>query len=148
MQTINMRPHQLLKQAPPFLFVDKIIEQSENKIKCVKHLTYNDSFFAGHFPGDPIVPGVLMIEMAAQASMLLVLNKMEETEPRIGYLVQTKDFKFYNSGRPGDSLYITAVEKETFGNYITVKALITIEDSKVKAAKGELIFFLPEELKE
>lgn len=148
MKTISKRPHQLLKQAPPFLFVDKILEKSDREIKCVKHLTYNDSFFAGHFPGDPIVPGVLMIEMAAQASMLLVLDDTEETEPRIGYLVQTKEFKFYHPGRPGDSLHITAETKETFGSYTTVKVLITIGESKVKAAKGELIFFLPEEIKE
>ena len=75
MNVTTKMPHQLLKQAPPFLFIDKIIEKSENKIECVKHLTYNEPFFVGHFPGDPIVPGVLIIEMAAQASMLLALVK-------------------------------------------------------------------------
>ena len=108
-------PHQLLKQAPPFLFIDKILEKSENKIKCVKHLTYNEPFFVGHFPGEPIVPGVLMIEMAAQASMLLALAENGESEPKMGYLVQTKEFKFYQPGKPGDSLHITAENKGTFG---------------------------------
>ncbi|MGG3891734.1 3-hydroxyacyl-ACP dehydratase FabZ family protein [Metabacillus fastidiosus] len=137
-------PHQLLKQAPPFLFIDRIVEKNENKIKCIKHLTYNESFFAGHFPGQPIVPGVLMIEMAAQASMLLALDLEKESRSRIGYLVQTKDFKFYQQGKPGDSLYITTENKESFGRYMTFKVLITIGDEGKKAAKGELVFFLPE----
>lgn len=142
MDSTTKMPHQLLKQAPPFLFIDKILEKSENKIECVKHLTYNEPFFVGHFPGDPIVPGVLMIEMAAQASMLLALE--EESEPKMGYLVQTKEFKFYHPGKPGDSLHIKAENKETFGRYMTTKVLITIGDSGKKAAKGELVFYLPE----
>ncbi|MFA9557765.1 3-hydroxyacyl-ACP dehydratase FabZ family protein [Evansella sp. AB-rgal1] len=143
---LEKKPHELLKQAPPFLFIDKIVEKNENEIKCIKHLTYNEAFFGGHFPGDPIVPGVLMIEMAAQASMLFAIDDTEDAEPKSGYLVQTKDFKFYHPGRPGDSLHITSVKKDSFGNYMTVKVLITIGDTKVKAAKGELIFFIPEEV--
>ena len=103
---LDKRPHELLQQAPPFLFIDKICRFEAEEMECVKHLTYNEPFFAGHFPGEPIVPGVLMIEMAAQASMLLSIALEEgdaraEVEPRIGYLVRTQDFRFYQPGRPG-----------------------------------------------
>ena len=62
----------------------------------------------------------------------------------MGYLVQTKEFKFYHPGKPGDSLHIKAENKGTFGRYMTTKVLITIGDSGKKAAKGELVFYLPE----
>jgi 3-hydroxymyristoyl/3-hydroxydecanoyl-(acyl carrier protein) dehydratase len=138
-------PHELLKQAPPFLFIDRVESVEPQKIVCVKHIAYNEPYLAGHFPGQPVVPGVLMIEMAAQASMLLAISmeESETTEPRIAYLVQSKDFRFYNQVKPGDSLYIKVEMKETVGNYITTKVLITIGNTTKKAAKGELIFFLP-----
>lgn len=145
---LEKRPHEILKQAPPFLFIDKICRFEDEEMECVKHLTYNEPFFAGHFPGEPIVPGVLMIEMAAQASMLLSIALEEEdvqaeAEPRIGYLVRTQDFRFYQPGRPGDSLTITVKMKERVGNYHTSKVQIR-NDEQQKIAKGELIFFLPE----
>lgn len=145
MNILEKRPHEILKQAPPFLFIDRILRLEGNEIECVKHLAYNEPYFAGHFPGEPIVPGVLMIEMAAQASMLLSLSleDSDSAEPRIGYLVRTQDFRFYNPGRPGDSLHIIVEMKERMGNYHTTKARIVNGYDNSRIAKGELIFFLP-----
>lgn len=144
---LERRPHEVLKQAPPFLFVDKVLRLEGSEIECVKHLAYNEPYFAGHFPGEPIVPGVLMIEMAAQASMLLSIAlegaEADNAGPRIGYLVRTQDFRFYNPGRPGDSLRIHVEMKEKVGSYHTTLARI-VNESGQKIAKGELVFFLPE----
>jgi 3-hydroxymyristoyl/3-hydroxydecanoyl-(acyl carrier protein) dehydratase len=141
----KMMPHELLKQAPPFLFIDRIVEVENETIQCIKQLAYNEPYFNGHFPGEPIVPGVLMIEMAAQASMLLTLALQDSTEPRVGYLVRTEKFRFQNPVRPGDTLRIKVKIKERVGNYFTTSATLTIDHTQKTAAKGELIFFLPEE---
>jgi 3-hydroxyacyl-[acyl-carrier-protein] dehydratase len=79
---------------------------------------------------------------------MLLSIALEEGEaghggPRIGYLVRTQDFRFYNPGRPGDSLRIIVERKEKVGNYHTTKARI-VNDGNQKVAKGELVFFLPE----
>ncbi|WP_255298544.1 FabA/FabZ family ACP-dehydratase [Brevibacillus dissolubilis] len=142
---LTKKPHELLKQAPPFLFIDRVEEVNGKKIVCIKNLAYNEPYFTGHFPGEPIVPGVLQIEMAAQASMLLTIAMSESdgAEPLIGYLVQNKDFRFYNPVQPGDSLKIVVEMKERVGNYYTTKATLTILNTGKKASKGELVFYLP-----
>ncbi|BFT74188.1 3-hydroxyacyl-ACP dehydratase FabZ family protein [Paenibacillus sp. P36] len=146
MDVLNRPPHQILKQAPPFLFIDRVIRLEGSTIECVKNVAYNEPYFAGHFPGEPIVPGVLMIEMAAQASMLLsiALEDLDKAEARIGYLVRTQDFRFINPSRPGDTLHIIVEMKEKLGNYHTTKVRIINGSTQAKVAKGELIFFLPE----
>ncbi|KJS23177.1 MAG: hypothetical protein VR72_02705 [Clostridiaceae bacterium BRH_c20a] len=136
-------PHELLKTAPPFLFVDKVHEfnREEKRLICSKQVGYNEPYFAGHFPGDPIVPGVLIIEMAVQASALL-LTAINNTGLEEGYLVRTKDFSFYNAAKPGSCLMIQVELKEHTGNFVTAKALVTFQGEKRKAAKGEVVLFL------
>lgn len=136
-------PHELLKTAPPFLFVDKVQEfdREEQRIVCSKLVGYNEPYLAGHFPGDPIVPGVLIIEMAVQASALL-LTAINDEVLQEGYLVRTKDFSFYNPVRPGSCLMLRVELLEHTGNFVTTKALITIQGEKRKVAKGEVILFL------
>ena len=139
----SKRPHELLKTAPPFLFVDKVHEfDSEQQILlCSKQVGYNEPYLAGHFPGDPIVPGVLIIEMAVQASALLLMA-INNAGFEEGYLVRTKDFSFYNAARPGSCLMIKVQFQEYTGNFLTAKALVTFQDDKKKAAKGEVVIFL------
>lgn len=139
----SKKPHELLKQAPPFLFVDKVHEfDSEKKILlCSKQVGYNEPYLAGHFPGQPIVPGVLLIEMAAQASALL-LTALNNKSLEEGYLVRTKDFSFYNSAMPGTCLMIKVQLQECTGNFLTAKAVITFQGENKKAAKGEVVLYL------
>lgn len=136
-------PHELLKTAPPFLFVDKVHEfdRAEQKIICSKQVGYNEPYLAGHFPGDPIVPGVLITEMAVQASALL-LTAINDQALEEGYLVRTKEFSFYNPVRPGSCLMLRVELLEHTGNFVTTKALITFQGEKRKAAKGEVVLFL------
>jgi 3-hydroxymyristoyl/3-hydroxydecanoyl-(acyl carrier protein) dehydratase len=136
-------PHDLLKTAPPFLFVDKVHEfnKEEQSLICSKQVGYNEPYFAGHFPGDPIVPGVLITEMAVQASALL-LTAINNTGYEEGYLVRTKDFSFYNAVRPGSCLMIRVKFLEQTGSFVTTKALVTFQGEKTKVAKGEVVLFL------
>jgi len=137
------RPHELLKTAPPFLFVDKVHEfdREEQRIICSKQVGYNEPYLAGHFPGNPIVPGVLITEMAVQASALL-LTAINDEVLEEGYLVRTKEFSFYNPVQPGSSLMLRVELVEHTGNFVTTKALITLQGEKRKIAKGEVVLFL------
>lgn len=137
------KPHELLKMTPPFLFIDKINEfDSEQKtLLCSKLVGYNEPYLAGHFPGQPIVPGVLMIEMAAQASALL-MTALNDKVLEEGYLVRAKDFSFYNMAMPGCCLMIKVQLQEHTGSFLTTKAVITFQGEKKKAAKGEVVLFL------
>lgn len=137
------KPHELLKMTPPFLFIDRINEfDSEQKVLlCSKQVGYNEPYLAGHFPGQPIVPGVLMVEMAAQASALLV-TALNNTVLEEGYLVRVKDFSFYNMAIPGCCLMIKVQLQENTGGFLTTKAVITFQGEEKKAAKGEVVLFL------
>jgi len=69
-----------LPHRSPFLLVDKIISLDENTVVGIKNVTYNEPFFQGHFPEEPVMPGVLLVEALAQAGGLLVLNNVDEPE--------------------------------------------------------------------
>ncbi|MBU5220659.1 beta-hydroxyacyl-ACP dehydratase [Bacillus albus] len=143
---LTKRPHELLLQAPPFLFIDKVLEfeSDTESILCAKYLAYNEPYFSGHFPGKPILPGVLIIEMAAQASMLLILGMMNEEEPQVGYLVRTNKFSFINPVYPGDCLNVRATMVKTIGSFMTTKIeVVSISSSKI-VAKGELVLTISE----
>lgn len=94
----------LLPHRPPFLFVDKIIEISEKHIVGVKNVTMNEYFFEGHFPGEPIMPGVLQIEAMAQTGGILVLSDLDEPEKHSTYFMKIANVKFKKKVIPGDTL--------------------------------------------
>jgi len=90
----------------PFLLVDKIIEMSEKKVVAVKNITGDQYFFQGHFPGEPLMPGVLQLEIMAQAGGVLVLHDKEEPEKWSTYFVKIESAKFKDKVIPGDTLII------------------------------------------
>lgn len=100
------RIKELLPHRYPFLLVDKIIEIGGNRIVGVKNTTVNESFFMGHFPQEPIMPGVLLVEAMAQTGGLLVLNSVEEPECYSTYFLKIDGVKFRQKVVPGDTLIL------------------------------------------
>jgi UDP-3-O-[3-hydroxymyristoyl] N-acetylglucosamine deacetylase/3-hydroxyacyl-[acyl-carrier-protein] dehydratase len=97
----------ILPHRYPFLMVDKIIQlELEKKVVGVKSVTINEPFFVGHFPGQPIMPGVLIIEAMAQTSGILILNSLPNFEEKLVYFMQMNNVKFRKPVVPGDQLFL------------------------------------------
>jgi len=98
---------QILPHRHPFLLVDKVIElEPRVRILAVKQVTINEPFFAGHFPGAPVMPGVLQIEALAQAGAILVLREFEDRENKIPFFSSIESAKFRRPVVPGDTLML------------------------------------------
>ena len=94
----------LLPLRYPFALVDKVISIGANHIVGVKNVTVNDPFFQGHFPEDPVMPGVLQIEAMAQCGGLFILNTVDEPERYSTYFMKIDGVKFRQKVVPGDTL--------------------------------------------
>jgi UDP-3-O-[3-hydroxymyristoyl] N-acetylglucosamine deacetylase/3-hydroxyacyl-[acyl-carrier-protein] dehydratase len=107
----------LLPHRWPFLLVDKIIEMHEKVIVGVKNVTVNESFFMGHFPDEPVMPGVLLVEAMAQTAGLLVLNSVKDPEHYSTYFLKIDKVKFRQKVVPGDTLIFRLEMPEEIRHY-------------------------------
>jgi UDP-3-O-[3-hydroxymyristoyl] N-acetylglucosamine deacetylase/3-hydroxyacyl-[acyl-carrier-protein] dehydratase len=111
--------HEVLKILPhryPFLMVDRIVDcLGDNKCTAIKNVTINEPYFAGHFPGHPIMPGVLQLEAMAQVSSVLMLRKPENSG-KIGYFMSADSVKWRRPVLPGDTLFIESEIMKTRGS--------------------------------
>lgn len=140
----------LLPHGYPFLLVDKVISYNPGSIECRKNITINEPYFQGHFPKKPVVPGVLMIEMAAQsAGLLFILDSLgieeindqtnfENIPNNIGYLASVKNFKFKRLVTAGDQLKIVCELQSSLRSLIRVNTVIQDENGK-EVASGDLL---------
>ena len=128
---------EMLPQKYPFRFVDTIVEtDSESYIICKKNVTINEFFFQGHFPEEPIVPGVVIIETAAQAAILLYKSIFKDEKGRI-FLLKRTDFEFNSPVIPGDTLIIKITSVKIVESAGIVMAECSVND--VEVAKGKII---------
>lgn len=129
---LNLLPHRY-----PFLLVDKILEQEENKIVGVKNVTINEPFFQGHFPGHPVMPGVLIIEAMAQTGGVLMFSK-EENKGKIPLFAGIDKARFKKPVYPGDQLIIKVEIIKMVRGIAKAKAEVYVDDNLV--ASAELLF--------
>ena len=131
-EILNFLPHRF-----PFLLVDKILEQKENKIVGVKNVTINEPFFQGHFPEHPVMPGVLIIEAMAQTGGVLMFSK-EENKGKIPLFAGIDKARFKKPVYPGDQLIIKVEIIKMVIGVAKAKAEVYVDDNLV--AFAELLF--------
>lgn len=127
-----------IKQRPPFQMIERVTELEPNvSAKGIKNVSVNEPYFMGHFPDAPIMPGVLVIECAAQLCSLVIAPEKSE-EDKLYVLLKVKDFKFLKPVIPGDTLTIEVNCTLASAAAYEFSAVISV-DGKVKA-KGSMLF--------
>jgi UDP-3-O-[3-hydroxymyristoyl] N-acetylglucosamine deacetylase/3-hydroxyacyl-[acyl-carrier-protein] dehydratase len=94
----------ILKHRYPFLMIDKIIYLDNESVAGVKNVTMNEPFFQGHFPGNPVMPGVIQIESMAQVGGILAMNSVDDYKQYTPYFIKIESVKFKQKVLPGDTL--------------------------------------------
>ncbi|WP_369917541.1 3-hydroxyacyl-ACP dehydratase FabZ [Lactococcus muris] len=146
----------LLPHTYPFLLIDSVENYSGGEILCRKNVTINEPFFQGHFPKQPIMPGVLLIECGAQAAALMyILDSLsdqinisgtdfeklcleENLSDKVGYLASIKNFKLKTLVSPGDTLSIRCRSFIKLGKLSEIEVRIT-NDSRKEVASGRIL---------
>jgi 3-hydroxyacyl-[acyl-carrier-protein] dehydratase len=118
----------ILPHRYPFLMVDAILEMEPFKrIVGVKNVTINESFFAGHFPGKPVMPGVLIVESMAQTGGLLLLQEVPDREKKLLYFVAIDDARFRRPVVPGEQLRVEVTVTSWRGNFCKLEGKATVD---------------------
>ncbi len=131
----NIRIRELLPHRDPFLMVDKVIQMTDTFIVGVKNTTTNEPFFVGHFPQEPVMPGVLQVEAMAQVGGLFVLSRLDEPERYSTYFLKIDNVKFRHKVVPGDTLiFRVELTSEIRRGIATMRGLAFIGDKVVSEA--------------
>ena len=127
----------LLPHRYPFLLVDRVTEfERSSRIVCHKNVSINEPFFQGHFPGHPVMPGVLVLEALAQAGGLLIqMSKQEDSGSKVFYLVKIDNAKFSNMVVPGDRLDLCVSLKRTIRNMALFESIARVDGEQVACAE-------------
>jgi len=136
----------LLPQKYPFLFIDRVVELEEGKkIVCVKNVSGNEPVFVGHFPDFAIMPGVLIIEAMAQASIILFrksLPTQQNDKNTVFLLASVNNARFTKPVFPGDQLFVEIIVEKIVSKGAIVQATVKVEEKTV--AKASLTFGIAE----
>ena len=134
-EIMNIIPHRY-----PFLLIDKVIKIEENKITAIKNVTANEYYFQGHFPTEPVMPGVLIIESLAQAGAVAVFLSKDEFKGKIAYFAGINNAKFRRKVVPGDTLRLEVELTKIRGKAGVGYGIAYVDDKKV--CEGELTFMV------
>src|SRR5438309_11944366 len=130
--------HDILKILPlryPFLLIDRVLELNRKKrIVAIKNVTINEPFFAGHFPGLPIMPGVLIVEAIAQAGGALLLTEVEDRDQKLMVFTGIERARFRRPVLPGDQLRIEVDVKAWRGNAVRMEGIAYVGDKRAAEA--------------
>ena len=129
----------LLPHRYPFLLVDRVLELEANvRIRAVKNVTINEPFFQGHFPGHPVMPGVLVLEALAQAGGLLTQLSAnpdaDGAEEKLFYLVKIDNARFSSMVVPGDQLFLDVRLKRMIRNMAMYECIASVDGKQVASA--------------
>jgi len=139
--------HKILESLPhryPFLLVDRILEVEGNCITGLKNVTFNEPFFQGHFPAEPVMPGVLILEAMGQVAAMMIVLK-PELKDMVTYLTGVDRAKFRRPVRPGDQLVTRAEITRLRGRVGKVHAVSTVDQEL--AAEADYSFLIAKSLK-
>lgn len=133
---------EIMKYIPhryPFLLVDRVIDYEKGKwIKAIKNLTINEIFFQGHFPSEPIMPGVLMVEALAQTGGILALLSAD-IKDKLAFFMTIDNVKFRKPAVPGDQLLLNVeIIKVVRESIVKTRGEVRVEDKAI--AEGEFMF--------
>lgn len=124
-----------------FLMVDRVLEYDDTSIRAIKNVTATEPFFRGHFPDNPVFPGVMLIEACGQTGGIM-LAKSARFNTR-GYLAQVNDFKFLSFAGPGDTLVLSARFLSALGSFAKVAVEAETSEGR-KVARGTISYFFDE----
>jgi 3-hydroxyacyl-[acyl-carrier-protein] dehydratase len=131
----------LLPHRYPFLLLDRIVSYERGRVSAIKCISFDAPYLQGHFPGIPIVPGVLLIEMMAQAGA--VIGRLDSTvqsgdgAPQPGLLAAVEHVRFLAPAKPGDRLLIEASIQTRIGPLVRLESAVSCDDNEL--AKGRIV---------
>ena len=117
--------HAAIPHRPPFLLVDEIVSRTADRITCRKRFTGDEWFFAGHYPDEPIVPGVLLCEAALQAGAILLSGQRQDNSDGMPVVTRMNDVRFKQIVRPGETIDIEVQLRERLGEAFFFDAKVT-----------------------
>jgi UDP-3-O-[3-hydroxymyristoyl] N-acetylglucosamine deacetylase/3-hydroxyacyl-[acyl-carrier-protein] dehydratase len=127
---------EVLPHRYPFLLVDRIIDlEAERRVVGIKNVTFNEPFFQGHFPGHPIMPGVLIVEAMAQAGGVLVMDKLDDPGDKVVYFMSLDNVKFRRPVVPGDQLRLEVELLQNRGRTLRMKGEAYVDGQLVAEAE-------------